>query len=107
CWLYIGQSLSSRNRVIIAGAMSPDARKDGIVRVFHNSCTHWGAKVCRLDQGNAETFQCFYHAWTFNNLGRLVGIPDAAAYPRDFDRAALVLKTPPKLDNYRGLYFVS
>src|SRR5216683_2371861 len=113
CWLYIGheselQKPGDYRRRDVAGRPLIFIRgKDGIVRVFHNSCTHWGAKVCRLDQGNAETFQCFYHAWTFNNLGQLVGIPDAAAYPRDFDRAALALKTPPKLDNYRGLYFVS
>jgi p-cumate 2,3-dioxygenase subunit alpha len=113
CWLYIGheselQKPGDYRRRDVAGRPLIFIRgKDGIVRVFLNSCTHWGAKVCRLDQGNAETFQCFYHAWTFNNLGQLVGIPDAAAYPRDFDRAALALKTPPKLDNYRGLYFVS
>lgn len=113
CWLYIGheseiekpgdfrrREVGGRPLIFIRG-------KDGVARVFHNSCTHWGAKLCRLDEGNASSFQCFYHAWTFNNLGELIAIPDAGGYPKDFDRAALALKSPPRVDNYRGLYFVS
>lgn len=113
CWLYIGhesevehpgdfhrREVAGRPLIFIRG-------KDNVVRVFHNSCTHWGAKVCRVDHGTADTFQCFYHAWTFNNLGRLVGIPDAGGYPPDFDRDELALRQPPRVSNYRGLYFVS
>jgi p-cumate 2,3-dioxygenase alpha subunit len=81
--------------------------KDGVVRVFHNSCTHWGTKLCRLDQGNAATFQCFYHAWTFNNRGELVGVPDAAGYGPAFDKQEMGLKSPPRITNYRGLVFLS
>jgi p-cumate 2,3-dioxygenase subunit alpha len=77
------------------------------VRVFYNSCTHWGANVCRVDQGNAELFQCFYHAWTFNNQGHLVSVPDEAAYGEGFRKEEMGLVAPPRLDNYRGLYFVS
>src|SRR5207244_11537933 len=46
---------------------------DGKVRVFLNTCTHRGALICRRDQGNTEVLQCFYHAWTFNNQGELIG----------------------------------
>jgi p-cumate 2,3-dioxygenase subunit alpha len=112
-WLYIGHESEVekpgdfRRREVAGRPLIFLRGKDGIVRVFLNSCTHWGAKVCRVDQGNAETFQCFYHAWTFNNLGQLVGIPDAAAYPENMDHADLALKTVPRLDEYRGLYFVS
>lgn len=112
-WLYLGhesevekpgdfrrREVGGRPLIFIRG-------KDGAVRAFHNSCTHWGAKVCRTDQGNAETFQCFYHAWTFSNMGDLVGTPDAAGYSEGFDRSELALRPVPRLDNYRGLYFVS
>jgi p-cumate 2,3-dioxygenase alpha subunit len=112
-WLYVGheseverpgdfhqREVAGRPLIFLRG-------KDGRVRVFHNTCTHWGAKVCRLDHGNADTFQCFYHAWTFSNEGRLIGIPDAAAYPPDLNRDELALREPPRIDNYRGLYFVS
>ena len=49
--------------------------KTGNVNVFHNTCTHRGALVCRQDSGNAKVFQCFYHAWTFDTEGRLEGVP--------------------------------
>jgi p-cumate 2,3-dioxygenase alpha subunit len=80
---------------------------DGRVRAFHNTCTHWGANVCRVDQGNAETFQCFYHAWTFNNKGELISVPDEPGYASGFDKAELNLVSPPRLEQYRGLFFVS
>jgi phenylpropionate dioxygenase-like ring-hydroxylating dioxygenase large terminal subunit len=113
CWLYIGHDSEIetpgdfRRREVGGRPLIFLRGKDNVIRVFYNSCTHWGAKVCRLDQGNAETFQCFYHAWTFNNLGQLIGIPDAAGYPENLDRGALALKPVPRLDSYRGLYFVS
>jgi p-cumate 2,3-dioxygenase alpha subunit len=113
CWLYIGHESEIetpgdfRRREVAGRPLIFLRSKDNAVRVFLNSCTHWGAKVCRLEQGNAETFQCFYHAWTFNNLGQLIGIPDAAGYSENFDRAALALKPVPRLESYRGLYFVS
>ncbi|MBF6568146.1 MAG: Rieske 2Fe-2S domain-containing protein [Candidatus Binataceae bacterium] len=112
-WLYIGHESEIENpgdyrRREVGGRPLIFIRgKDGVVRVFHNTCTHWGAKVCRLDQGNAASFQCFYHAWTFNNVGQLIAIPDAGGYPQDFNRPELALKSPPRVDNYRGLYFVS
>ncbi|NIO08663.1 MAG: Rieske 2Fe-2S domain-containing protein, partial [Deltaproteobacteria bacterium] len=77
------------------------------VRVFYNTCTHWGANVCRVDEGNADVFQCFYHAWTFNNKGELVSTPDDPGYAAGFDKKELGLGSPPRLENYRGLYFVS
>ncbi|MGH7906142.1 MAG: aromatic ring-hydroxylating oxygenase subunit alpha [Candidatus Binataceae bacterium] len=113
CWLYIGHESEIekpgdfRRREVAGRPLIFIRGKDNIVRVFHNSCTHWGARVCRLDQGNADTFQCFYHAWTFNNAGQLIGIPDSAAYSKAFDRTELALKPAPHVDNYRGLYFVS
>jgi len=49
---------------------------DGKFHAIDNTCTHRGAIVCRRDEGNAKTFQCFYHAWTFDNRGALIGVPD-------------------------------
>jgi p-cumate 2,3-dioxygenase alpha subunit len=57
--------------------------------------------------GAADVLQCFYHAWTFNNQGDLVGVPDEAGYGNRFNRAELGLKSPPEVDNYRGFIFVS
>jgi p-cumate 2,3-dioxygenase alpha subunit len=80
---------------------------DGAVRVLLNTCTHRGAQVCREASGNAKTFQCFYHAWTFNNQGDLIGVPGDEAYSEAFDRHALGLGTPPRVEEYRGFVFIS
>src|SRR5260370_22169779 len=44
---------------------------DNVVRVLLNTCTHRGSLVCRQKSGNARTFQCPYHAWTYNSRGQL------------------------------------
>jgi p-cumate 2,3-dioxygenase alpha subunit len=113
CWLYLGHESEVANigdfrRRTVAGQPLFWVRgSDGRVRAFYNSCTHWGANVCRVDEGNAELFQCFYHAWTFNNKGDLVSVPDEAGYGDGFHKETMGLASPPRLDNYRGLYFVS
>ncbi|MGH7907247.1 MAG: aromatic ring-hydroxylating oxygenase subunit alpha [Candidatus Binataceae bacterium] len=113
CWLYAGheseapnpgdfrtRNVGGRPIIIVRGS-------DGEVRVLINSCTHRGAQVCRHDEGNAKTFQCFYHAWTFNNQGELAGVPDAAGYGGDFSKDEMRLKSPARVENYRGLLFIS
>ena len=48
--------------------------KDGVARVFLNVCRHRGAKLCDDGKGKASRFICPYHAWTYNNTGKLVGV---------------------------------
>lgn len=111
-WLYVGHTsevpkpgdyvrrpVGGRPMFMVRGA------KSGEIRVFHNSCTHRGAVVCRTDRGNAKTFQCFYHAWTFNTEGSLTGVPDREGYEgRDFGDLGLVA---PRVEEYRGFVFLS
>jgi p-cumate 2,3-dioxygenase alpha subunit len=80
---------------------------DDTVRVLLNTCTHRGAMVCREPAGNARTFQCFYHAWTFDNRGELIGVPGDEAYSEAFDRTQLGLASPPRVEEYRGFIFIS
>ena len=114
CWLYVGHESEVANpgdyrRRTIAGRplFMVRSREDGQVRVFLNSCTHRGSVICRSDAGNAQVFQCFYHAWTFSSKGELLGVPDQGAYGPAFNRSELGLKQPPRTDSYRGFYFVS
>ena len=113
CWIYLGHESEVENpgdyrRRTVAGRPLFFVRgRDGQVRVFLNSCPHRGSLVCRRDTGNTEVLQCFYHAWTFNTNGELVGLPGEAAYGPGFDRAELGLKQPPRIESYRGFYFVS
>jgi p-cumate 2,3-dioxygenase alpha subunit len=113
CWLYIGhdsevaepgdfvrRKVGGRPLILVRG-------RDGVVRAFFNSCTHRGARVCRQDQGNAKAFQCFYHAWTFNTEGKLVGIPDKEGYAEGFDPEELALRAVPRLECYRDFWFIN
>ncbi len=112
-WIYVGHESEVRNRGDfqsreVAGRPVILCRdSDGEIRVLINSCTHRGAQLCREAEGNAKTFQCFYHGWTFNNRGDLVGVPDAAGYGPAFNKQEMGLKSPPRITNYRGLIFLS
>ena len=113
CWIYLGHESEVEHpgdylRRTIAGRPLFLVRgKDDQVRVFLNSCTHRGALICRRDAGNADVLQCFYHAWSFNTNGELIGVPGEDAYGPYFDRSELGLKQPPRVESYRGFYFVS
>ena len=113
CWIYLGhesevEEPGDYRRRTVAGRPLFFARgTDGQVRVFLNTCPHRGALICRGDQGNAEVLQCFYHAWTFNTRGELIGLPGEDAYGPSFDRSELGLKQPPRVESYRGFIFVS
>ncbi len=112
-WLYLAHESELakpgeyRRRTVAGRPLFIVRGKDGQVRAFLNTCTHRGAILCRQDQGSAETFQCFYHGWTFNNQGQLIGIPDESGYAECFDRIERGLMQAPRLESYRGMYFVS
>ncbi|WP_143301376.1 aromatic ring-hydroxylating oxygenase subunit alpha, partial [Candidatus Entotheonella palauensis] len=42
----------------------------GEVRAFLNVCRHRGNRICRAEAGNAQTFICSYHGWSYRNDGR-------------------------------------
>src|SRR4051812_41951409 len=58
---------------------------DDQVRVFHNVCRHRGDKLVRTDGGCRKAFTCGFHAWTFSNTGKLIGVTDAGQF-NDLDR---------------------
>jgi len=98
---YVRRPVGGRPVFMVRGA------KSGNVHVFHNTCTHRGAVVCRHKSGNAKVFQCFYHAWTFDSEGRLTGVPDRDAYGEKLDFAQLGLRPVARMENYRGFVFAS
>jgi len=81
--------------------------EDGAVRVLLNTCTHRGAMVCRQPWGNARSFQCPYHAWTFSTHGDLIGIPGEDSYSAAFDRKEMGLAQPARVGSYRGFIFIN
>jgi phenylpropionate dioxygenase-like ring-hydroxylating dioxygenase large terminal subunit len=80
----------------------------GKVHAFLNVCRHRGNRLCRADSGNAATFTCAYHGWTYRNDGRLVGVPYLKeAYHGELDRERWGLLPVAQLDSYKGLYFAT
>jgi p-cumate 2,3-dioxygenase alpha subunit len=113
CWIYAGHESEVakpgdfRARRVAGHPIILARGDDNVVRVMLNTCTHRGAQVCRQAAGNAKTFQCAYHAWTFNNKGALVGVPGDSAYSAAFKREDLGLVNPPRTDSYRGFVFIN
>jgi phenylpropionate dioxygenase-like ring-hydroxylating dioxygenase large terminal subunit len=80
----------------------------GVVRAFLNVCRHRGNRLCRADDGNAASFTCAYHGWTYGNDGKLIGVPYLKeAYHGELDRERWGLVPVAQLDNYKGLYFAT
>ena len=80
----------------------------GQVHAFLNVCRHRGNRLCRADLGNAATFICAYHGWTYGNDGRLVGVPFfREAYHGALDRQRWGLIPVAQLDRYKGLLFAT
>lgn len=64
----------------------------GELRAFYNVCRHRGARICTEESGvRARSFQCSYHAWTYDFDGRLVAAPNLTKMP-DIDRTEYGLR---------------
>jgi len=80
----------------------------GKVHAFLNVCRHRGNRLCRADTGNAATFTCAYHGWTYRNDGALVGVPFLKeAYYGALERERWGLIPVAQLDDYKGLIFAT
>lgn len=112
-WLYVGHESEVATpgdyltRTVGGRAIILCRDEAGTVRVWLNSCSHRGANVCREAEGHGRFLKCFYHAWTFDLAGQLVALPDDDAYGTGFDRSALALSSPPRVEVYRGFVFTS
>ena len=60
----------------------------GKVNAFLNICRHRGNRLCRADLGNAASFTCTYHGWSYSNDGKLLGVPNLHdAYYGELDQS--------------------
>ena len=64
--------------------------RDRKAHCFINVCRHRGAKVCSEDNGNQTRFSCPYHAWTYSNQGKLIGVYGEDSFG-EVDRATMGL----------------
>lgn len=112
-WLYVGHDSEVANprdfraRNVGGRPVIFVRSDDGRVRVFMNTCPHRGTTLCQEPSGSARFLKCYYHAWTFDNAGRLVSLPDEESYGPTFDRENLGLAPAPRLEQYAGFWFLS
>ncbi|HET9530425.1 MAG TPA: aromatic ring-hydroxylating dioxygenase subunit alpha [Blastocatellia bacterium] len=54
--------------------------RDGVIRAFHNMCSHRSNKVARQSCGSARSFVCGFHGWAYDLSGELVHVPDEGEF---------------------------
>ena len=79
--------------------------KDGVVRGFHNVCSHRGNKLVWHERGTCGGgLSCGFHSWTFDTQGKLAWVPDEENF-FDLKKGELGL-TPVHTDVWEGFIFV-
>lgn len=76
--------------------------RDGLVRGFHNSCRHRGARICQETNGQSPRLICPYHQWTYNLDGSLLS---ARGFSTDHDGERIALK-PIAVEDICGLIYI-
>ena len=88
-WSYVGLDIEipntgdyklshvgERQVLMVRDRVAPkDRLVDHGIRVVENRCAHRGVRFCQTLYGNARSFVCPYHQWTYKLNGDLAGLP--------------------------------
>jgi salicylate 5-hydroxylase large subunit len=88
-WCYVGLAVEipnvgdyklswvgERQVIMVRDRVAPKDRGiDHGIRVVENRCAHRGVRFCQQPHGNARSFVCPYHQWTYKLNGDLAGLP--------------------------------
>ncbi|NWD66912.1 aromatic ring-hydroxylating dioxygenase subunit alpha [Pseudomonas gingeri] len=111
-WVYVGhESEIPEANDFVMKSIGPQPvimtrDRDGNIHLLLNRCAHRGNQVCLSEKGNARTFTCPYHGWTFANTGQLRGFPFPTGY-EGVDREDLGLGRVSRTESYEGFVFGS
>jgi phenylpropionate dioxygenase-like ring-hydroxylating dioxygenase large terminal subunit len=112
-WVYVGHAseVPAPNDYVLKSIgpqpviMTRD--RQGEIHLLLNRCAHRANLVCELERGNASTFRCPYHGWTYANTGALTGVPFKDGYGPTPPRAELGLARVPRVASIHGFVFGS
>lgn len=111
-WVYVGhESEIPQANDFIMKSIGPEPvimtrDREGQIHLLHNRCPHRGNRINMSRQGNARSFTCPYHGWTFGNDGALRGWPFPSGY-QGVDRSGYGLGKVARVASYRGFVFGS
>ncbi len=78
---------------------------DGVVRGFHNVCSHRGNMLVPDERGSCPgRLHCRFHSWTYSDTGELIRVPDEENF-FDLDKTTHGL-TPVNTDIWEGFVFI-
>ena len=97
---FVRRAIGRQPVLVVRGA-------DGTVRAFFNRCRHRGNMVCHAERGNAVSFTCPYHGWSYSNARNLLQPTFEEGYDSKLQRDDFGLTPLPRVDGYRGLIFAS
>lgn len=108
-WLFVGRVEEFdrpgdyRAFRVLGEPIAVSRSKDGQLHAFANVCRHRGVEVV-TGEGNAETFSCPYHGWSYDLTGRLL----AAPYTQDVEGFDVrnCRMTPLRIGTWAGNVFV-
>lgn len=110
-WVFVGHESEIPNpndyltRMIGLEPVIMVRTKEGAVSVLSNRCAHRGNLLCPRQSGNARTFVCDYHGWTYSHTGELLSVPYRGG--EAVDRSCLSLQKPARTDQCGGFVFVT
>ncbi len=91
-------------RTVLDDSLLITRDRDGQTHVFLNYCRHRGAMPA-CGAGNARRFTCPYHAWVYDNTGKLRGVPGKAGFD-DLDRSDYGLVELPSEERHGFIWAV-
>jgi ethylbenzene dioxygenase alpha subunit len=112
CWLFLAhESQLPKAGDYLTTSMAEDnvivvRQKDGSFKAFLNTCPHRGNRLSFSDFGNARSFICNYHGWSFGIDGQLRGMAGQELFDASgMDRKAHGLHEVAQVASYKGLIF--